>query len=252
MNRKRLSIVMAFILALSVTATAVAPEPAKLPQIKQPDLSKLTVYPVLRVKDGDTIVIRKDMLSITVRLIGVDTPGTVHPSKPVERYGREASRFTTNLLKGEHVYLDPDPQQGLTDAYGRMLTYIYRYPDGLFVNAEIIRQGYGHAYTKFPFKYMEEFRQLESFARQAEKGLWSKNVLPIEAKPPPPVRESPKIYTPSPKPKPEPASITVYVTRTGSKYHRGHCGYLRKSRMPMKLKDAKLMYGPCTRCRPPR
>ena len=124
--------------------------------------------------DGDTIVVSDKGKDVKVRLVGVDTPETVHPTKPVEHYGKEASRFTTNLLKGEKVYLVSEPLPGALDRYGRTLAYVYRAPDGLFVNAEIIRQGYGHAYTQIPSKYMQEFKQLEQFARKAEKGLWLK------------------------------------------------------------------------------
>jgi len=84
----------------------------------------------------------------------VDTPETVHPSKPVQHYGKEASCFTTNLLKGERIYLRYEGEKPTTDKYGRLLAYVYRAPDGLFVNAEIIRQGYGHAYVQYPFKHL--------------------------------------------------------------------------------------------------
>ena len=104
---------------------------------------------MLRTIDGDTIEVEQDGKPVKVRLIGVDTPETVHPSKPVEAFGKEASRFTANLLKGESVYLEFDKDK--TDKYGRTLAFVYRAPDGLFVNLEIIRQGYGHAYTKYPF-----------------------------------------------------------------------------------------------------
>jgi endonuclease YncB( thermonuclease family) len=82
--------------------------------------------------------------------------------------------FFFNLLKGEKVYLIGEPLPGALDRYGRTLAYVYRAPDGLFVNEEIIRQGYGHVYTQIPSKYMQEFKQLEQFARKAEKGLWGK------------------------------------------------------------------------------
>jgi len=151
---------------LAVTSDAI-------PTLTTPDFSKSIACPVLRVIDGDTIVVDSNGLKITIRLIGIDTPETKHPTKPVQYYGKEASRFTDNLLKGEKVYLVGEPLPGALDRYGRTLAYVYRAPDGLFVNAEIIRQGYGHAYTRFPFKYMEEFKQLERFARKAEKGLWA-------------------------------------------------------------------------------
>lgn len=153
-------------------STEIVLQPNTLPVFKTPDFSKIIAYPVVRIIDGDTIVVERYGEQVKVRLIGVDTPETVHPSKPVEHYGKEASRFTTNLLKGESVYLLSERSHEKTDRYGRTLAYVYRAPDGLFVNAEIIRQGYGHAYTRFPFKFMKEFRQFEQFARQVEKGLW--------------------------------------------------------------------------------
>ncbi len=164
------TIVIAIFCVLAFTQLAVTSD--AIPTLTTPDFSKSIAYPVLRVIDGDTIVVDSNGLKITVRLIGIDTPETKHPTKPVQYYGKEASRFTDNLLKGEKVYLVGDTEGDKIDKYGRTLAHVYRAPDGLFVNAEIIRQGYGHAYTRFPFKYMEEFKQLERFARKAEKGLW--------------------------------------------------------------------------------
>ncbi len=255
--RKRHLLILAVTGTLLVGLVALmAGQPARPttpPTLPAVDVSRITPRKVVRVVDGDTIVIENQNRNHrTVRLIGVDTPETVHPSKPVQFYGKEASRFLRNLLKGEQVYLVVDPQQGERDRYGRLLRYIYRYPDKLFVNTEIIRQGYGHAYPKFPFKHSAKFQQLERFARQAEKGLWSP-----DAKPPvtAAVAPTPAKPTPSPvvkPPKPRPADVTVYVTRTGRKYHRGSCRYLRKSRIPMKLSEAKARYGPCSVCGPPR
>ena len=247
MNRHRL-IPMVALLAIAGTcltwAAADKTTPATPATFPAVDLGKANPRPVVRVVDGDTFVIDRDGTQHAVRLIGVDTPETVHPSMPVQAYGKEASRFLTNLLKGERVYVVLDPQQGEKDRYGRLLGYVYRVPDGMFVNAEIIRQGYGHAYTRYPFKYMAGFKKLEQFAKLAEKGLWAPGVTVAQPKPTPAVK-------PKPTPKPEPAAITVYVTRTGKKYHRGSCRYLRRSRIPMKLKAAKLRYGPCSVCLPP-
>lgn len=126
-------------------------------------------YFCTRVIDGDTIVIEIDGKQERVRLIGVDTPETVHPSKPVEYFGKEASEFTRKMVGGKKVRLEYDWQR--RDKYGRLLAYIYL-EDGTFLNAEIIKQGYGFAYTRFPFKYLEEFRQYERDARNNSKGLW--------------------------------------------------------------------------------
>ena len=73
-------------------------------------------------------------------------------------------------MEGKPVRLAYDQQR--QDKYGRILAYVYL-DDGIFVNAEIIKQGYGLAYTRFPFKHLEEFRQLEREAREARRGLWA-------------------------------------------------------------------------------
>ncbi|MYK89824.1 MAG: thermonuclease family protein, partial [Acidobacteria bacterium] len=121
---------------------------------------------VERVVVGDTIIVSGVG---RVRLIGVDTPESVDPRRPVEFFGKEASAFTRRLVDGERVRLEYDWER--TDRYGRTLAYVYL-SDGTFVNAEIVRRGYGHAYTRFPFKYLERFRQFEREARAAGRGLW--------------------------------------------------------------------------------
>ena len=107
---------------------------------------------VTRVVDGDTIVVSGVG---SVRLIGVDTPETVDPRKPVQHFGAEASAYTRTTAQGKQVRLEYDAER--TDKYGRTLAYVYL-PDGALLNAEIIRQGYGHAYTVFPFRHLEQFR----------------------------------------------------------------------------------------------
>ena len=101
--------------------------------------------------------------------MGVDTPETKDPRKPVQYFGKEATDFTQRLVAGKRVRLAYDQQH--QDKYGRTLAYVYL-EDGTFVNAEIIKQGYGFAYTRFPFKDLEQFLQLEREAREAKRGLW--------------------------------------------------------------------------------
>jgi len=119
-----------------------------------------------KVIDGDTIILDDQE---KVRLMGVDTPETLHPIKPVQFFGKEAFVFTKRMVEGKKVRLEYDWQR--IDKYGRTLAYVYL-PDGTFLNAEIIKQGYGFAYTKFPFKFLEEFRQYEKEAREQKVGLW--------------------------------------------------------------------------------
>lgn len=132
---------------------------------------------VQRVIDGDTVVLS----SIgTVRLIGVDTPETVDPREPVQYFGKEASSFTRTLTLGKQVQVEYDQQR--TDRYRRTLAYLYLL-DGTFVNLEIVRQGYGHAYLSFPFRLMESFRGAEREAREARRGLWAESPQELAAKP---------------------------------------------------------------------
>jgi micrococcal nuclease len=124
-----------------------------------------------RVVDGDTIVVKLNGQEEKVRLIGVDTPETVHPSKPVEYFGKEASRFTRQMVEGRRVTLEYDWQR--RDKYGRLLAYVFL-ENQTMLNEEIVKQGYGFAYTRFPFKYLEKFRGLEREARENNRGLWGK------------------------------------------------------------------------------
>lgn len=127
---------------------------------------------VVRVVDGDTIKVKIGGRVETVRLIGVDTPETVDPRRSVQYFGREASDFVTDLAEGEEVRLEADRQCANRDKYRRLLRYVYL-PDGKLLNAEIIVQGYGFAYTKYPFSRMKEFRKLQRTARRAARGLWA-------------------------------------------------------------------------------
>ena len=128
--------------------------------------SHAEIYKVKRVIDGDTILLINEE---RVRLIGVDTPETKHPQKPVQYFGREAYLFTKQMVDGKEARFEFERQK--RDRYGRLLAYVYLL-DGTFLNAEIIKQGYGFAYTRFPFKYIEEFRRYEREARENRRGLW--------------------------------------------------------------------------------
>jgi len=134
-----------------------------------------TLYKVTKVVDGDTIKIEIGGKIETVRLIGADTPEVVDPRKPVQCFGREASAKTKEWLTGREVKIETDSTQGERDKYGRLLLYIYR-DDGLFINKELIAQGYAHEYTyDIPYKFQKEFKVAEKSAREAGNGLWAKN-----------------------------------------------------------------------------
>ena len=126
---------------------------------------------VTRVVDGDTIEVSRDGRPTTVRYIGVDTPETVKPHTPIQCYGKSASVHNRRLVAGRRVTLrlGVEPR----DRYGRLLAYVYRRPDGLFVNAELVRGGFGRTLTIAPnVAHAREFRRLQGDARAARRGLW--------------------------------------------------------------------------------
>jgi len=148
------------------------------------------LHQVLRVIDGDTIEILYDGVKRTVRYIGVDTPETVHPSKPVECMGREASEYNNSLVAGKMVRLERDVSD--TDRYGRLLRYVYI--GDLMVNEVLLAEGYANVMTYPPdVKYTERFLELEQDARAGKRGLWSDICLEYTAsntKPVPTVMQS--------------------------------------------------------------
>jgi micrococcal nuclease len=127
---------------------------------------------VTRVIDGDTIEVRLGGGTEHVRLLGIDTPETHHPTKPVQCYGKEASARTTDLLPaGTDVRLERDEEE--RDTYGRLLAYVYRSSDGLFVNLDLVQQGYASLLTIRPnVAHLSDLTAAESNARSQGLGLW--------------------------------------------------------------------------------
>src|SRR3990167_688727 len=128
---------------------------------------------VIEVVDGDTIKLNTGQ---TVRFIGIDTPETKDPRRPVGCFGKEASAETKNLLDGREVILKKDVSD--VDKYNRILRYVYLpLPNGqtLFVNDYLIRAGFAKVSTYPPdVKYTEQFIEAERQAREGNKGLWGR------------------------------------------------------------------------------
>ncbi|HWP61022.1 MAG TPA: thermonuclease family protein, partial [Candidatus Paceibacterota bacterium] len=109
----------------------------------------------------------------TVRVMGIDTPETVDPRKPVECFGPQASAEGKHLLTGQDVRLVADPTGDEYDMYGRMLAYVYL-PGGTFYNEFMIRNGFAHEYTfKKAYEFQKEFRAAQAAAKQQQLGFWS-------------------------------------------------------------------------------
>lgn len=122
---------------------------------------------VVKVIDGDTIEIEGGQ---KVRYIGVDTPETVHPAKPVQCFGSEASNKNKELVQGKRVRLEKDITE--TDKYARLLRYVWI--DEILVNDYLVRQGYAYSSTYPPdVKYQEQFNQAQKEAMVENRGLWN-------------------------------------------------------------------------------
>ena len=128
-------------------------------------------YSIDHFVDGDTIAVNMNGKTESVRMIGVDTPETHKPNAPVQCYGPAAAAFTKNLIGSKQVRLQSDAQSTNRDRYNRLLRYVYL-PDGRLVEAELIANGYGFAYTDFPFTKSDEFVRDQAAARADDKGLW--------------------------------------------------------------------------------
>ena len=187
-------------------------------------------FDVLSIVDGDTIKVSE---LGTLRLIGMDTPETKDPRKPVQCFGAEATKRANEILSGQKVYLEFDPANRI-DKYGRTLAYVFR-TDGLFFNTEMIREGYAHSYTKYPHPRLQEFNQAQSQAQSRQSGLWNPGtcngdtqqaaVQPQPASAPTPSPAPQQTQTtvspaPTPAPQPQPTPSFVY-DHSGNNYNCG-------------------------------
>ena len=157
------------------------------------EIRRNTVYKdkIERVVDGDTAIVSfvfddgSKYLKERVRFLGVNTPETVHPSKPVEFYGKEASNFTKKELTGKTVWLQTDVE--VKDRYGRMLAYVWLKEPSTkdldneaairanMFNAKLLLDGYAQTMTVQPnSRYSNLFVHFQREAREAKRGLWGK------------------------------------------------------------------------------
>ncbi len=190
-------------------------------------------YQVIRVIDGDTIVLKYQDAELKVRLLRINVPDA---NDYAQKNGRDAMK---SLIEGKEVSLkfEKEGEPG-KDIYGRLLAYVFL--GGINVNIEMVRLGWSTYWTKYGTSRFEgAFTRAQDEAMRQKRGIWGQKVEP---------KVEPKEKTQ----KDPDEDVTVYITRTGSKYHRGSCSYLRKSRIPISLKEAKRRgYTPCSRCNPP-
>lgn len=264
----------AFLLPLISGQAAESPLPTaglEFPTGPGPDAP---TYAVVEVVSGDLVELDLGGVRTRLRLAGVDVVSSRH------RRHDDVRAFLDNLLAGERVYVTQDiapapppapteedeaapaatpnadaPPEG-ESTRAPTAVFLFRAPDGLFVNLELVRQGYARA-ARDPFRYSEWFRFYQETARKHRKGLWqpqrpaaaprTDEAAQVEN----PVR-LPEPFTPD-RPAKDPGRDTkVYITPSGTRYHRADCSFLRNTDLELTLAEAHVRgLKPCTRCDPP-
>ncbi len=146
-------------------------------EIRVPDNNTETdnneeLFKVIKVVDGDTIDVLIDGVTKRIRVIGINTPETVDPRRPVQCFGIEASNRAKEALLNERVRLEADESQGDKDKYGRLLRYVIL-ENGTDFGLWMIEDGYAHEYTyNIPHRHKEIYEEVERKARESEVGLW--------------------------------------------------------------------------------
>ena len=140
---------------------------------EQPVATLYGLYDVVRVVDGDTIIVDRDGKETRIRFIGIDTPESVNPDESLNsEQGAIAADFTKELLTGQQVYLEYDKER--TDKYDRVLAYVYLSDGETMVETELLNRGMARTMTIEPnTKYATYFEQLEAAAAEKKIGIWS-------------------------------------------------------------------------------
>ena len=166
---RKILLLIFFALVMGCTSNASQNPEVKLPATEPNEKnssSNLIKYKVIRVIDGDTVELKNGE---RLRYNDIDTPETVHPSKPVECYGPQASAKNKDLVEGKIILVElGNPTK---DRYGRLLGYVYI--EDLFVNAELVRGGYAevNSYGN-PGSKLSNLLDIEKNAKESMKGLW--------------------------------------------------------------------------------
>lgn len=241
----RVSIALCGCAAVALAALAASPGGHRtLPRVATPNLADREPYAVVDVSGPTEVVVQMGGERATVRLIGTYVPNAGAGKTA-------ATRFLERLLTGEHVYVIYEPDWPLHDREGRTWAYVYRAPEGLFVNLELLRQGYARYAAAGPLALRDSMETYERHARRLQKGLWHPDYAKSDAPTPAPDAVATKTDD-APPAEPAAADEVVYATEHGSKYHRKECHHVREGAHALKISDARAAgLTPCRVCNPP-
>lgn len=176
-----LAIVAAFVWYDRSRPHQTPPSPPAAVTVEGDDFEKYhdKIFTVVKVVDGDTLDVNLPdgkYKTTRIRLIGVDTPETKKTNTPVMYYGPQAYEFTRTHTIGKQVVVILDMAGEPRDRYGRLLGYV-KLSDGAILNELLVSEGYGYAYTPYKHSFSNKYKQLQSQAKSAKRGLW-KNITP--------------------------------------------------------------------------
>lgn len=234
------------------------PRGKPMPDVVGPDEGRLIVGVVHRVIDGDSIELFIEGEIVAYELAGADAPDILEDGAISLRGSQEARTYLLALLDGEQIAVLPDTRRP-TDARGKKRGYLYRMPDKLFVNLEMVRLGFSkHARNPAGFNN-PVMLWAQGRARDARKGVWSP--VPVEVAKSVPVTAEPaknELVTDEPSlvdaeesvPESSAGSLMVYVTKSGTKYHTKDCQHARASGVAKRLDEVESTHKACKVCNP--
>lgn len=237
---------LACILIAALTPHALAqtdhqPQPEQ-PAFTPPDYATLQSGIVTRVLDQNSLLIEINKTQTRIDLLGVSGSPKPSPNTPLS----PATQALSQLTLGETVLIQYDPSGELNHANKRV-AYLYRVPDHLFINLELVRQGHARHANASMTIHTSLFEHYQRRAQQLERGIWNPNALvpntpqlTIEAEP-----VSPSQSPSNPKP-----DSTVYITTHGTKYHLHDCPHLTDSARPTTREEVTSTHEPCKTCKP--
>jgi endonuclease YncB( thermonuclease family) len=246
---------------VSVCSSSIAQvEPRPMPELVVPQTADLIPAVLHKVIDGDSVELFVQGRIIRYELVGADAPDLIKATETPLFGSVEARDFLHSLLVGEQLAVLPDKRKP-TDALGRSRGYVYRMPDKLLVNLELVRVGHAK-HTRDPSGFNNAaFRWAQDRARDASKGVWAPRPEPIkppkptpaepESKPEPLPQDQPEVAPTQSEPEnPLAASDVVYVTESGSKYHTKDCRHTSDSSVTKKRSEVQKTHKPCKVCQP--
>ncbi len=237
-------------------------DPDALPSVVVPDRSAMTMGVVVRVLDGDTVLVRVAGKVRRYQLLGADAPELGARARASTPDSIRARRFVEQLLLDEVVYIQHDPDVG-RDGMNRVWGYLFRAPDMLLANLELVRQGYARYEQRGGGLYAASFAFYEARAERSGKGIWSSDdgggdwAVPSEELAFLPGESIPEegesggaALDESISEAGEAEREMVYITKFGSKYHVKDCPHLTDTQSPVVREEIKGTHEPCKTCKP--